>query len=192
MLIGSGWCWFQFARVVGVWSRCMIPPWHRNVSRITGALWGESTCRWIPSPGQQYGVFIFPLLLSRTSYWTDSLAADKLRRHNAFWCGVIYAPLLWRHNGHDGVSNHQPYDCLLNRLFRRRSKKTSKLRVTGLCAGNSSGPVNSPHKWPVTRKMFPFDDVIMPPVVWRFCVKRGYLCDSTAHIARCHNIYFCD
>ena len=23
------------------------------------------------------------------------------------------------------------------------------------------GPVNSPHKWPVTRKMFPFDDVIM-------------------------------
>ena len=27
--------------------------------------------------------------------------------------------------------------------------------------GNSPGPVNSPHKWPVTRKMFPFDDVIM-------------------------------
>ena len=37
----------------------------------------------------------------------------------------------------DGVSNHQPHDCLLNRLFRRRSKKTSKLCVTGLCAGNS-------------------------------------------------------
>ena len=29
--------------------------------------------------------------------------------------------------------------CLLNGLFRRRSKKTSKLRVTGLCAGNSPG-----------------------------------------------------
>ena len=43
--------------------------------------------------------------------------------------------LLWRHNGHDSVSNHQPYDCLLNQLFRHRSKKTSKLRVTGLCAG---------------------------------------------------------
>ena len=27
--------------------------------------------------------------------------------------------------------------------------------------GNHRGPVNSPHKWPVTRKMFPFDDVIM-------------------------------
>ena len=45
--------------------------------------------------------------------------------------------LRWRHNGCDSVSNHQPHDCLLNRLFRRRSKKTSKLRVTGLCAGNS-------------------------------------------------------
>ena len=67
--------------------------------------------------------------------------------------------LQWRHNGHDSISNHQPHDCLLNRLYRHRSKKTSKLRVTGLCAGNS--PVSSPHKWPVTRKMFQFDDVIM-------------------------------
>ena len=45
--------------------------------------------------------------------------------------------LQWRNNACDGVSNHQPHDCLLKRLFRRRSKKTSKLRVTGLCEGNS-------------------------------------------------------
>ena len=69
--------------------------------------------------------------------------------------------LHWRQNDHDGVSNHQPHGCLLNCLFRCRSKKTSKLRVTGLCVGNSPGPVNSQHKGPVTRKMFPFDDVIM-------------------------------
>ena len=69
--------------------------------------------------------------------------------------------LRWRHNGRDSVSNHQPDDCLLNRLFRRRSKKTSKLRVTGLCVGNSPGTGEFPHKWPVTRKMLPFDDVIM-------------------------------
>ena len=48
--------------------------------------------------------------------------------------------LQWRHNDHDGVP---------------------KLRATGLCVGNSPGPVNSPHKGPVTRKMFPFDCVIM-------------------------------
>ena len=74
---------------------------------------------------------------------------------------IIGSALLWRHNGHDCVSNHQPHGCLLNRLFRRRSKKTSKLRVTGLFVGNSPEPVNSPHKGPVTRKMFPFDNVIM-------------------------------
>ena len=47
--------------------------------------------------------------------------------------------LRWRHNGRDSVSNHQPRDCLLNRLFRYKSKKTSQLRVTGLCVGNSPG-----------------------------------------------------
>ena len=69
--------------------------------------------------------------------------------------------LIHHFNDHDGVSNHQPHGYLLNRLFGRRSKKTSKLCVTGLCAGSSPGPVNSPHKGPVTRKIFPFDDVIM-------------------------------
>ena len=47
--------------------------------------------------------------------------------------------LHWRHNDHDGVSNHQPHGCLLSRLFGCRSKKTSKSRVTGLCAGISPG-----------------------------------------------------
>ena len=45
--------------------------------------------------------------------------------------------LQWRHNGRNGVSNHQPHDCLLNRLFRSRSEKTPTLRVTGLCDRNS-------------------------------------------------------
>ena len=45
--------------------------------------------------------------------------------------------LHWRNNGGSGVSNHQPRDCLLNRLFRLRSMKISKLRITGLCEGNS-------------------------------------------------------
>ena len=49
-------------------------------------------------------------------------------------CGV---KLNRRHFVCSGVSNNQPHDCLLNRLFRLRSKKTSKHRVKGLCAGNS-------------------------------------------------------
>ena len=63
--------------------------------------------------------------------------------------------LQWRHNEHDCVSNHRRLDCLLNCLFMRRSKKTPKLRVTCLCAGNSPVTGEFLHKWPVTRKMFP-------------------------------------
>ena len=40
-------------------------------------------------------------------------------------------------------------------------RKHPNLRVSGLCAGNSPGPVNSPYKGQVTRKMVLFDDVIM-------------------------------
>ena len=82
------------------------------------------------------------------SYFSCRMNPAIFYSNNLVDCALQNA-LQWRHNGLDSVSNHQPRDCLLNRLFRRRSKKTSKLRVT------------SPHKWPVTRKMFPFDDVIM-------------------------------
>ena len=66
----------------------------------------------------------------RLTFHRDLFLRDTISQH---W----YQSLHWRHNGYDGVSNHQPHDCLLNRLFRRRSKKTWKLRVTGLCVGNS-------------------------------------------------------
>ena len=52
---------------------------------------------------------------------------------------LVLVTLLWRHNGCDSVSNHQTHDYLLNRLFGCTSKKTSTLRVTGLCVGNSPG-----------------------------------------------------
>ena len=74
---------------------------------------------------------------------------------------LLRYPLQWRHNGRDRVSNHQPHDCLLDRLFRRRSKKNQSSASLAFVRGIHRGPGNSPHKWPVTRKMFPFDDVIM-------------------------------
>ena len=72
--------------------------------------------------------------------------------------------LQWRHNEHNGVSNHRRLDCLFNRLFRHRSKKTSNICVTGLCGGNS--PVTgefpwqrasskSPHRGPTMRRQIP-------------------------------------
>ena len=82
--------------------------------------------------------------------------------------------LQWRHNGRDGVSDHQPHDCLLNSL----PKKTSKLSVTGLCEGNSPVTSESPHKGPVTGKMFPFNDVIMGLLFEIFLKYRPYSVDS--------------
>ena len=56
--------------------------------------------------------------------------------------GDIVPALQWRHTGGDGISNYKPHQCLLNRLFRRWSKKTSKLRVTGFLWGEFTG-----HRW---------------------------------------------
>ena len=60
----------------------------------------------------------------------------------------------WRYNERDGVPSHRRLDWLLNRLFRHKSKKTPKLRVTGFVRGIHRWPVNSPHKGPVKRKSF--------------------------------------
>ena len=54
-----------------------------------------------------------------------------MRQHDFLLEQVTQTSLQWRHNG------HQPYDCSLNRLFRRGSKKTTKFRVTGICEANS-------------------------------------------------------
>ena len=90
---------------------------------------------------------------------------------------VVITSLQWRHNEHDSVSNHQPHDCLLNRLFGRRSKKTSKLRVTGLCAGNS--PVTG--EFPAQRASNAGNDSIW----WRHHV---WICHGRGLFARI--IYF--
>ena len=78
-----------------------------------------------------------------------------------FSIGRYQAPttLHWRLNERDGVSNHRRFDCLLNRFFRRKSKKTSKLRLV-FVRGIHRWPMDS-QKGPVTWKTFPFDVIIM-------------------------------
>ena len=66
-------------------------------------------------------------------YWNTFHTTRRLCREAS--CLVDFT-LQWRHNECDGVSNDRRLDCLLNHLFRRRSKKISKLRVTGLCEWN--------------------------------------------------------
>ena len=89
-----------------------------NPTIVIDILWNIKVLQWIQAPCENYG----NVLSGITWYMVYNEIA-----------------LQWRYNGRDSVSNHQPHDYLLNRLVRRRLKKTSKLRVTGPCAGNSPG-----------------------------------------------------
>ena len=93
------------------------------------------TNRWIRSDIQYFGVALIRDTKScgeESIFWSNPTILFK-------WTFCVPS-LQWRHNGRDGVSNHQPYDCLLKRSFGRRSKKTSKLRVTGLRAVTAEFP----------------------------------------------------
>ena len=91
--------------------------------QLTGFVSGHSACWWNEESKYVY---------RQSQGWINSGSGVK-------WAASSSKALQWRHNGSDSVSNHQPHHCLLNRLFRRRSKKTLKLHVTGLCVGNSPG-----------------------------------------------------
>ena len=69
--------------------------------------------------------------------------------------------LLCRHNGRDGVSNHQPHDCFSTIYPGTDQRKHQSSASLVFVRGIHQWPVKSPHKWPVRRRMFPFDDVIM-------------------------------
>ena len=88
----------------------------------------------LPACGLQCRVMSYQIF---TRSRTNDITAFTKRQKFFLSCCVI--KLQRRHNGHDGVPNHQLYDCLLNCLFRWGAdiEKTSKLRVTGLCEGNS-------------------------------------------------------
>ena len=75
--------------------------------------------------------------------------------------GLPWYPLRWRHNGCDGISNTRLtiiYSTVYSDTDQRKHQSSASLAFVRVI---HRGPVNSPHKWPVTRKMFPFHDVIM-------------------------------
>ena len=71
------------------------------------------------------------------------------------------------------------YSTVYSGADQSKHQRSASLAFVG---GIQRGPVNSPHKWPVTRKMFPFDDVIMviSVVINLFC--------SESLMAYCKNV----
>ena len=83
-----------------------------------------------------YFFFVLCYLYHLVYLWT---VAVEVKQPWAMWLQLTIT-LQWRHYERDSVSSCQPHDCLPNCLFKRRSKKTSKPRVNGLCGGNSPFP----------------------------------------------------
>ena len=73
------------------------------------------------------------------------LAYSNKIKSNA-WNEYIGYSLQWRNNDRYGVSNHQPHDCLLNRLFMRRSKNPNK-QINNL-PPPPPPPPKAPLHWP--------------------------------------------
>ena len=159
---------------------CLCPVnWSHALSRKRRCSWSSADRRytWLQvhagaqdngsSDGHQSNMFpAYPGSVWSSGETSMSSSSTMVPSSSSWWTPPSATlPLQWCHNDHGDVSNHQPHGCSPNRLFRRKSKKTSNLRVTGLCAGNSPGPVNSPHKWTLTRNRFPFDDVIVTSVI---------------------------
>ena len=141
-----------------------------NMPRISGLVWTFMV---------RFG-WNLPMSLLCAQYLIQTTWSWKLCINVPLWgvhlWPVFPLPLRWRHNGLDSVSNNQPHDCLLNRLFRRRSKKTSKLRVTGLCVGNSPGTGEFP------AQMASYAENVS--IWWRHHAK-GLL---IGHAFPCHNV----
>ena len=142
---GQGW----FVRNLG-WAAivewaCCLPPWYYGQNEAPAEdneishhpLLGGQALRFCWD--NHTGIIVMELAKSTDKIAVCRLSIQKSSEGSLVLYLWVFSALLWRHNGPDSVSNHQPHDCLLNRLFRRRSKKTSKLRVTGLCARNSPG-----------------------------------------------------
>ena len=81
--------------------------------------------------------------------YSGSLGTGKCRHY----CDVIMGPIASQITSLTTV-----YSIVYSDADQRKHQSSMSLAFV---QGIHRGPVNSPHKWPVTRKMFPFDDVIM-------------------------------
>ena len=116
-----------------------IYSWSTKTFKLVWSLWcfNPPLLNWF-SEAQIYILFpkgVFRIRDMDPFISASTVVGDDLAMHGSRTSEDM--SLQWRHNRHDRVSNHHPRDCLLNRLFGRGSKQKSKLRVTGLCEGNS-------------------------------------------------------
>ena len=151
-------------------------------------------CSFQPSGGRLN--IKMPSYLYRNSHYQDKTVSwpSYLANGNPhIWKDRLYVetalrltgdPLQWRHNERYGVSNHRRHDCFLNCLSRHRSKIYQSSTPLAFVRGIHQWPMNSHHKGPVTRQIFPFDDVIIYQQYATMCILLSaldVLCMSVVH-----------
>ena len=85
-----------------------------------------------------------------------ALVLENSTAYNIIWSH--YCDVIMRANASQIPSLRIVYSTVYSGADQRRRQSSASMAFV---RGFHRGPVNSPHKWPVTRKMFPFDDVIM-------------------------------
>ena len=101
-----------------------------------------------------------------TEAWDRCICQTRRRIGNMSWCSaeilIVYISLRWWHNERVDVSNHRRLDYLLNRCSDADQRKLQSSASLVFVRGIHRWQVASPHKGPVTRKMFPLDDIMFP------------------------------
>ena len=95
-------------------------------------------------------------------FYDDVIKWKHFPRYWPFVRGIHQSPVSqWRHNERDGMSNHRRLHCFSTVSSGAVQRKHQKSESLGFVRGMHRWSVKSPHKRPVTRKTFPFGDVIM-------------------------------
>ena len=145
--------------------------WHVSPRRtMTGMFIGHDQYHdgWCPGDVRSQGISRHGIDL------LPEYSGFSTRRVNTFETGacVLLLSLQWRHNGaiaSQTTSLSIVYSTVNSDADQRKHKSSMSLAFVW---GIHRWPVNSPHKGPVTRQMFPFDDVIM---LCMECLDIGYI-----------------
>ena len=129
-----------------------------------------------------------PWLMTLQLCVSPSVGTDYLWWIHLCPCSI---PISWHHNEGHGTSNHQHLDCLLTRLFRRTSKRTSKLRVTGPPEENPPITSELPSKRTSNADKYSFDDVIMQKDsydLWYISFEKWFLKNANVFLCYIHSL----
>ena len=88
------------------------------------------------------------------THWQYNDVANWHKKHG-------YFKLQWRYDKHDDISNHRRLDCFSKFSSSADQREHQSSASLAPVRGIHRRPVDSPHKGPVTWKMFPFEEVIM-------------------------------